>query len=68
MIKGGIYLYPTSSKAPKGKLRLLYECNPLAFITEQAGGKLQTVLIESWRLNLQNCMKECRSLRKLQHG
>jgi fructose-1,6-bisphosphatase I len=39
MIKGGIYIYPTSSKAPKGKLRLLYECNPLAFITEQAGGK-----------------------------
>ena len=39
MIKGGIYLYPTSSKAPKGKLRLLYECNPLAFIAEQAGGK-----------------------------
>ena len=39
MIKGGIYIYPTSSKAPKGKLRLLYECNPMAFITEQAGGK-----------------------------
>ncbi|RTY86141.1 class 1 fructose-bisphosphatase [Flavobacterium sp. RSP49] len=39
MIKGGIYLYPTSSKASKGKLRLLYECNPLAFIAEQAGGK-----------------------------
>ena len=39
MIKGGIYIYPTSSKSPKGKLRLLYECNPLAFITEQAGGK-----------------------------
>jgi len=39
MIKGGIYLYPTSAKAPKGKLRLLYECNPMAFITEQAGGK-----------------------------
>ena len=38
MIKGGIYLYPTSSKAPKGKLRLLYECNPMAFIAEQAGG------------------------------
>jgi len=38
MIKGGIYLYPTSSKAPKGKLRLLYECNPIAFIAEQAGG------------------------------
>ena len=38
MIKGGIYLYPTSSKALKGKLRLLYECNPMAFIIEQAGG------------------------------
>lgn len=39
MIKGGIYLYPTSLKSPKGKLRLLYECNPMAFIIEQAGGK-----------------------------
>ncbi len=39
MIKGGIYIYPTSSRAPKGKLRLLYECNPMAFIAEQAGGK-----------------------------
>jgi fructose-1,6-bisphosphatase I len=39
MIKGGIYIYPTSSKAIKGKLRLLYECNPMAFLTEQAGGK-----------------------------
>jgi fructose-1,6-bisphosphatase I len=36
MIKGGIYIYPTSSKAPKGKLRLLYECNPMAFLAEQA--------------------------------
>jgi len=39
MIKGGIYIYPTSSKAPKGKLRLLYECNPMAFLAEQAGAK-----------------------------
>jgi fructose-1,6-bisphosphatase I len=39
MIKGGIYIYPTSSKSPQGKLRLLYECNPMAFITEQANGK-----------------------------
>ncbi|WP_282135239.1 class 1 fructose-bisphosphatase [Seonamhaeicola maritimus] len=39
MIKGGIYIYPTTTKAPKGKLRLLYECNPIAFLTEQAGGK-----------------------------
>lgn len=39
MIKGGIYIYPTSSKVPNGKLRLLYECNPLAFVVEQAEGK-----------------------------
>lgn len=39
MLKGGIYIYPRGTKAPKGKLRLLYECNPLAFIVEQAGGK-----------------------------
>jgi len=38
-LKGGIYLYPDSQKAPKGKLRLLYECNPMAFLIEQAGGK-----------------------------
>lgn len=39
MIKGGIYLYPQTAQNPNGKLRLLYECNPMAFITEQAGGK-----------------------------
>lgn len=39
MIKGGIYLYPKSSLKDKGKLRLLYECNPMAFIAEQANGK-----------------------------
>jgi fructose-1,6-bisphosphatase I len=39
LIKGGIYLYPTSSRYPSGKLRLLYECNPMAFLAEQAGGK-----------------------------
>ena len=39
MIKGGIYIYPSGTKAPNGKLRLLYECNPMAFIAEQAGGK-----------------------------
>lgn len=39
ILKGGVYIYPTSSRAPKGKLRLLYECNPMAFIVEQAGGK-----------------------------
>ncbi|NPA46583.1 MAG: class 1 fructose-bisphosphatase [Chlorobi bacterium] len=39
MIKGGVYLYPPTSKHPNGKLRLLYECNPMAFLAEQAGGK-----------------------------
>jgi fructose-1,6-bisphosphatase I len=39
LIKGGIYIYPPTSASPKGKLRLLYECNPLSFIIEQAGGK-----------------------------
>lgn len=39
MIKGGVYLYPNSSRYPNGKLRLLYECNPIAFLAEQAGGK-----------------------------
>lgn len=38
MIKGGVYIYPSTSKSPNGKLRLLYECNPIAFIAEQAGG------------------------------
>ena len=37
-LKGGVYMYPDSQKAPKGKLRLLYECNPMAFLIEQAGG------------------------------
>ena len=39
LIKGGIYMYPTTSSSPQGKLRLLYECNPMAFIIEQAGGR-----------------------------
>ncbi len=39
LIKGGVYMYPSTKKAPNGKLRLLYECAPLAFIIEQAGGK-----------------------------
>ncbi|MCT3692171.1 class 1 fructose-bisphosphatase [Elizabethkingia anophelis] len=39
MLKGGIYIYPSTSQSPQGKLRLLYECNPMAFLAEQAGGK-----------------------------
>lgn len=38
LLKGGIFLYPGSTYKPEGKLRLLYECNPIAFIAEQAGG------------------------------
>ncbi|HGJ5874472.1 MAG TPA: class 1 fructose-bisphosphatase [Arsenophonus apicola] len=39
LLKGGIYIYPSTASHPKGKLRLLYECNPIAFLAEQAGGK-----------------------------
>lgn len=38
LIKGGIFIYPHSARYPKGKLRLMYECNPLSMIMEQAGG------------------------------
>ena len=38
LIKGGIFMYPGTTDKPKGKLRLLYECNPFAFIVEMAGG------------------------------
>jgi fructose-1,6-bisphosphatase I len=39
LLKGGIYLYPATLKAPQGKIRLLYEANALAYIAEQAGGQ-----------------------------
>ena len=39
LIKGGIFMYPGTIDKPKGKLRLMYECNPFAFIAEVAGGK-----------------------------
>lgn len=39
ILKGGIFIYPATQKHPQGKLRLMYECNPLAFIVEQAGGR-----------------------------
>ena len=38
LLGGGIFAYPANTKSPNGKLRLLYEANPLAFIVEQAGG------------------------------
>ncbi len=42
LLKGGVYLYPSTASNPRGKLRLMYECNALAFIIEQAGGKAST--------------------------
>ncbi len=42
LLKGGIFMYPASTDAPNGKLRLMFESNPMAFITEQAGGKATT--------------------------
>lgn len=42
LLKGGIYIYPSTAKDINGKLRLMYECNALAFIAEQAGGKATT--------------------------
>ncbi|MFP4557475.1 MAG: class 1 fructose-bisphosphatase [Bacteroidales bacterium] len=42
LLKGGVFIYPETATAPKGKLRLLYECNPIAFLAEQAGGKATT--------------------------
>ena len=42
MLKGGIFMYPGTQKHPNGKLRLLYECNPISFIIEEAGGRAIT--------------------------
>jgi len=39
LLRGGIFLYPPTAKKPGGKLRLMYEANPIAFLAEQAGGE-----------------------------
>jgi len=39
LLYGGIFIYPADRRSPNGKLRLAYECNPMAFIVEQAGGR-----------------------------
>ncbi len=46
LFQGGIFLYPSTRKYPDGKLRLLYECNPMSFIMEQAGGKSITTRLQ----------------------
>ena len=50
LLKGGIFLYPENEKAPKGKLRLVYECNPIAFIAIPGRGKsLRWIQIIYWK-------------------
>lgn len=46
LLQGGIFLYPQTRKYPQGKLRLVYECNPLSFIVEQAGGRAMTCQLQ----------------------
>jgi fructose-1,6-bisphosphatase I len=54
LIKGGIYIYPTTLASPKGKLRLLYECNPMAFIAEQAGGRSSDGYIDTLNMPIEH--------------
>ncbi len=42
LLYGGIFMYPTDTKSPNGKLRLIYECNPMSYIIEAAGGRATT--------------------------
>ena len=50
LLYGGIYLYPASTKRPNGKLRLIYEANPMAFIVEQAGGRASNGQLDILRI------------------
>ena len=49
LLKGGIYIYPSATNYPNGKLRLLYEGNPIAFLAEQAGGARNRWLSSNFR-------------------
>ena len=59
LLKGGIYLYPATAKNPEGKLRLMYECNPLAFIVEQAGGRSSNGQLRTLEIEPQACHQRC---------
>ncbi|MBD2716974.1 class 1 fructose-bisphosphatase [Microvirga sp. STR05] len=59
LLKGGIYIYPSTQKSPKGKLRLMYECNPLAFIVEQAGGKSSNGRMRTMEIEPQDMHDRC---------
>lgn len=54
LLKGGVFIYPATLKANQGKLRLLYECNPLAMIVEQAGGSATNGLVKILDLPIQS--------------
>lgn len=56
---GGIFAYPASSESPKGKLRLLYECNPMAFIMEQAGGLATTGTMDILDIEPEHIHQRC---------
>jgi len=59
LLKGGIYMYPATAKNPDGKLRLMYECNPLAFIVEQAGGKSSNGQHRTLEIEPKKCHERC---------
>ncbi|MGI4869820.1 MAG: class 1 fructose-bisphosphatase [Janthinobacterium lividum] len=59
LLKGGIYFYPATAKSPNGKLRLMYECNPLAFIVEQAGGRSSNGLRRTLEIEPKTCHERC---------
>uniref|UniRef100_A0A8C5C4I2 Fructose-1,6-bisphosphatase 1 n=1 Tax=Gadus morhua TaxID=8049 RepID=A0A8C5C4I2_GADMO len=59
LVYGGIFLYPANVKSPKGKLRLLYECNPMAFIIEQAGGLATTGSVSVLDIQPTNIHERC---------
>jgi fructose-1,6-bisphosphatase I len=59
LLKGGIYFYPATTKSPNGKLRLMYECNPLAFIVEQAGGKSSSGTRRTMEIEPQSLHERC---------
>ncbi|KAG4074159.1 hypothetical protein HA402_014364 [Bradysia odoriphaga] len=56
---GGIFIYPATSESPNGKLRLLYECNPMAFIITQAGGKASTGKVDILDVVPQSIHQRC---------
>ena len=59
LLKGGIYIYPATAKSPQGKLRLMYECNPLAFIVEQAGGRSSNGQQRTLEIEPTQCHERC---------